>query len=789
MAEVKLDPVRYEIFFNKLDQALNEAQSVVRLLSGSSIVREGGEALEAFYLLTGESVDIAAGILMHFMNITRCIRYMRENKYEAVDIGIYDGDQFMNNDGYVGGMHCPDTGVISPFFYKGEHLGYLAAISHTTETGGIEPGGMCPSAQEAWHDGFHMPVVKIAERGKIRRDVWNMLLRSTRDPRTLEVDLKARMAGNERARIRLKEIIEDFGVDFFKLATAKLVKDGEEFFRARLKQLRPGIYSTRVYCDTVGGIQPPKTSVIQVDLEITEDGMLALRAPVVSPQQAGFNNAYLPAIEATLCYCLLTQVVYDGRWNSGMADAITIEMPEKSRLNADPAQSVGYATVGIGVTFSEAITEAISRAYYASGKEGEVQAPAQGSMNFPIMAGLDRFGRPFGNIVMSHAISSFGSGAFVGRDGMPNYHFYNPWQYAGDHEPDELVTHAFSLFNGFLPDSGSPGKWRSAPCTGHILMIHASNVAFPSFNGAGSKMAGNQGMFGGYPCGCSHVEYLWDTNIYELAKVGEIPNEFTAVANIAEKVQGNLTRWGASAPAVPAKSGDIMTMNMQTGAGLGDPLERDPQLVLKDVIERLATSESSRTVYGVVINQSAQKVDRVKTEKERREKLKDRIKRGMPGGEYLRLQVGRRKRRDLPRPTLDFLDEITNFSPAFKEQLKEEEELAHRELRPLKEVKISEVLFKLTPYVNVVRDEKGNRVCVCSICGFAYCDAAENYQLYCLIYDRDPAEIYPPNLAPDKDFTIYREFYCPGCGTQVEVDQCPPGMTILQHTKIKGINY
>jgi len=131
MAELKLDPVKYEVFFNRLDQALNEAQNVVRLLSGSSIVREGGEALEAFYLPNGDAVNIAAGILMHFMNITRCIKYMRENNYEADDIGVYDGDQFMNNDAYLGGMHCPDTGVVAPFFYKGELLIEIPDVTPT----------------------------------------------------------------------------------------------------------------------------------------------------------------------------------------------------------------------------------------------------------------------------------------------------------------------------------------------------------------------------------------------------------------------------------------------------------------------------------------------------------------------------------------------------------------------------------------------------------------------------------------------------------------------------------
>ncbi len=114
--DVRLDPVRYEIFFNKLDQALNESQQVVRYLSGSAIVREAGEAMESFYLPTGEGVDIAAGILMHFMNITRCIHYMADNNYGGEDIGVFEGDQFINNDAYIGGMHCPDTCLIAPFF-------------------------------------------------------------------------------------------------------------------------------------------------------------------------------------------------------------------------------------------------------------------------------------------------------------------------------------------------------------------------------------------------------------------------------------------------------------------------------------------------------------------------------------------------------------------------------------------------------------------------------------------------------------------------------------------------
>ena len=162
----ELDPIRYEIFYNKLDQIVNEGKEVIRYLSGSTITRESGEVLSAFYLPSGEAVIIACGILMHVMNVTRVIRYMKENRYDALDIGIYDGDHFINNDAYIGGMHIPDTAIVAPVFYGNELVGWVAGISHTTETGAIEPGGVAPSATEAYHDGIHLPVLKLIEKGR-----------------------------------------------------------------------------------------------------------------------------------------------------------------------------------------------------------------------------------------------------------------------------------------------------------------------------------------------------------------------------------------------------------------------------------------------------------------------------------------------------------------------------------------------------------------------------------------------------------------------------------------------
>jgi N-methylhydantoinase B len=50
-------------------------------------------------------------------------------------------------------------------------------------------------------------------------------------------------------------------------------------------------------------------------------------------------------------------------------------------------------------------------------------------------------------------------------------------------------------------------------------------------------------------------------------------------------------------------------MKLASGGGYGDPLERDPQLVLEDIIEGLVSEQAAQAVYGVVLRENKQAVD------------------------------------------------------------------------------------------------------------------------------------------------------------------------------------
>jgi acetone carboxylase gamma subunit len=79
---------------------------------------------------------------------------------------------------------------------------------------------------------------------------------------------------------------------------------------------------------------------------------------------------------------------------------------------------------------------------------------------------------------------------------------------------------------------------------------------------------------------------------------------------------------------------------------------------------------------------------------------------------------------------------------------------------------------------------------LCNRCGHNLGSARENYKNGCLVHDRDPREIHQPivsgpfNFSPDPMWVRIVEFYCPGCGTQIETEYLPPGHPITHDIEI-----
>ena len=97
----------------------------------------------------------------------------------AGDIG--DGDVFILNDPFQGGMHLPDVFVFKPIFTptlpspargggngrgRAVLLAWAATVCHHTDVGGRVPGSNASDSTEIYQEGLRIPPLKLYDRGK-----------------------------------------------------------------------------------------------------------------------------------------------------------------------------------------------------------------------------------------------------------------------------------------------------------------------------------------------------------------------------------------------------------------------------------------------------------------------------------------------------------------------------------------------------------------------------------------------------------------------------------------------
>ena len=129
----------YEIAVQRTADILDEGYEVFMRSSRSSM-GVAGDSIVAMFTAGGDLVNASAGTYLHAVIPPIVIKYILSRFPD--NPGINDGDIWYTNDALYGGIHNPDQVAIMPVFFDGELVAWTAALSHTTETGAIEPGGM-----------------------------------------------------------------------------------------------------------------------------------------------------------------------------------------------------------------------------------------------------------------------------------------------------------------------------------------------------------------------------------------------------------------------------------------------------------------------------------------------------------------------------------------------------------------------------------------------------------------------------------------------------------------------
>ena len=199
-----LDAVTFEILRHKLE-AINEEQAIaLKDVSVSPIVTAASDFNNALYTADGRIASMGRQVVFHSGAMPIVLRHVME---AFGDEEIADGDMFVVNDPFYGAVHHPDVSLVAPIFHAAELIAWAGVAAHQVDMGGMSVGSISARAREKQQEGLMMPPMKLIERGRLRRDVWGLILNMTRQPQMVGLDLRGFIASNAVARKRLSELI------------------------------------------------------------------------------------------------------------------------------------------------------------------------------------------------------------------------------------------------------------------------------------------------------------------------------------------------------------------------------------------------------------------------------------------------------------------------------------------------------------------------------------------------------------------------------------------------------
>lgn len=410
----------YEIYSEKLNNIVLEGKEILTRIGVSGFFH-AGDLVVGIYTAAGDLVSAYCGVYLHSVTTQSVIKYILKYYKDDPTVGVKEGDIFYANDALYGGIHNPDQAAVMPIFYEGTLVAWAATAVHQPETGAIEPGGMPISASSRNDEGMKLPPMKIGENYQIRSDVLEMMANMiSRAPRMQTVDTRARVAGCDRVRVRMQELVEQKGLETVVGVMHRMVDVSEEAAKSRVESWEDGTYRAVAFFDTIG----KRSSLVRTMLTMTKkDGRLKLDFAGSSPENDGSFHAFKHMVRAHTAIYLFAVPFADLPTASGIFSPIDFEVPSGTFLNASPDASVANSPIANSGTMS-VVAQAMSKLLFASG-QNELATGGYGCTGSGyVAAGLNQWNVPFADM-MTNPLNSEGGGARPDRDGVDSWGF--PW--------------------------------------------------------------------------------------------------------------------------------------------------------------------------------------------------------------------------------------------------------------------------------------------------------------------------------------------------------------------------
>ena len=478
---------------------------------------------------------------------------------------IYPGDVIMHNDVFSGGNQNADVAVFKPVFHDGELIAWAACKGHQADIGGAVAGGYNPEAREVWQEALRITPVKVYERGKLRRDVWELIFANIRFP-IVEEDIRAHIGGCVVGERGMKQLAQKYGSTVLKSHIEYLFDSTEELMRREIRNIPNGVYhgESFMYYDGIIG-----NSKYRINLTVTVQGdSIHFDYSGTDAQTPGFANAPYGSTVSALMLTFLMHVDSNIPHNDGLLRPISINIPEGSFLNAMFPAATAFGNT-IANPHSDAIFKALSQAL-----PQRVTAGWNRMLGCSISGQDPRRGRRWTDILFI-ALKG-GSGATAGADGYDHIGLINcaGGILAQDYEMFELYNPLFLLRHEYARDSAGAGQYRGGLGVETELIIEGEDTTCVTFGDGVDE--GAFGLFGGRSGSLNHLNLTYPDGRQYVPRSKEIVRNIPCGTHFYQIAGG--------------------------GGGYGDPQKRPKEKVLQEVKEGLISPEKAREVYRLAID-------------------------------------------------------------------------------------------------------------------------------------------------------------------------------------------
>jgi len=545
-----LDTIQMQIMWNRLISVVEEQAQALLRTAFSPIVRECGDLSSGVFDVGGRMLAQAVtGTPGHVNSMAESVKHFI--RHFPTDT-MQPGDIYITNDPWLGTGHLNDFVLTTPCFKDDRLVALLACTAHITDIGGLGTG---PDGTDVHMEGIYIPMLKLADRGRMDETLLAMIRQNTRQPVETEGDVYSLAACNDIGCARLLEMMEEFGLETLDMLADYICTHSFDAVMAEIAKLPKGTYRNSM---TIDGYDSPLE--LAATLTIADDGV-SIDYDGTSRQSRFGVNVPLAYTIAYSCFGLSCIVSPDVPNNAGSLAPLRVSAPEGSILNAPYPAAVCSRHV-IGQMLPDVVFGCLAQAV-------PERIPAEGASclwNLTFRGETDR-GSNDASIFCITAVTNGGTGARPTKDGL-SATAYPSGVRGTPVEINETVAPIVVWRKEYRADSAGAGTHRGG--LGQVI----------------------------------EVESAIGADLELLAAFDRIKNPPRGRAGGANGEAGSVSL--ASGAALRGKGtqlvkkGERIVIHTPGGAGHGDPRARNPEHVRADLENELVTAEGVRRDYGVV---------------------------------------------------------------------------------------------------------------------------------------------------------------------------------------------